>query len=153
MSFDLYFVTLKARAYADADDAVRAPCGDDDDRDFHEVLAPYLRPGLAPGAARATVLAAARTVLKRSPFVKFESTPLAALPLEERVAEACSRLFECEGEHPAVVPLSLSWNADLKELVRFAAVLLNALPRDVFLYDPQTNQLLDRDQVLDWSDV
>ena len=97
--------------------------------------------------------AAARTVLKKSPFVKFESTPLAALSLEERVAQACSRLFEFEGEHPAVVPLSLSWNANLKELVRFAAVLLNALPGDVFLFDPQTNQLLDRDEVLEWSNI
>ncbi len=152
MSFDLYFVTLKPRTYAAAAAAVSEP-SDDDDRDFHEVLAPFLSPGLAPGAARARVLAAARTVLKASPFATFRSTPLAALPLEERVDHACSRLFEYDGEHPAVVPLSLSYSGDLKELVRFAAVLLNALPRDVFLYDPQTDQLLDRDDVLEWSNV
>ncbi len=153
MSFDLYFVTLKTGAGAAAAEAVGASYDDDDDGDLYDRLGPYLLPGLAPDAARLQVLGEARKILKTSLFATFQSTPLASLPLNERIDRACSMLFEYHGEHPAVVPLSLSRSGNLKELVRFAAVLLNALPGSVFLYDPQTNQLLDHDAVLEWSDV
>ncbi|MCC7384379.1 MAG: hypothetical protein IT384_21210 [Deltaproteobacteria bacterium] len=151
MSFDVAFVVLREGVTTgETQEALERNNENDDGLDYVEVLAPFLDAQVPEAELRARIEHAALEVLVTSPFIEFrEGHMYAKAPPARRAQWIASQMLEYQGG-PGWVPASISFAGDVREFVRVIALMLTML-EGVCLCDPQTLQVLDADEALEWA--